>query len=145
MKIKRTTLLALIDNEMERIRTAVAQRNEQATHRNAQIRDTGELELREDWKAFAETINRCVGRQEPVTWDDVPHGLRATRSWKELKFYDPPKPRDLEDVEKITEYRRLDALRRLLEAAEDEIVSTYTLDKAGFRLELLMRRAADLT
>lgn len=143
MKIKREKLLALITGELARLKTTRERKDIAEKSRTETVRAHYERSTRDAWQRLAEMIERRTAAREPVEWEYVPADLRGFRTGQ-LKFYDPPRPGACGSVEDSLEYRRLDALRRLLEVAEDEMVSTYALEKAGFRLEHIMRTAAEI-
>ena len=143
MKIRRQRLLELVTAEQTRLREGVADRIRVENATNRRRREEYERKLREAWEIFSDQVNRLTAAREPITFDDVPAELRSFRDG--LKFWQEPRSTVVTDIESTLEYRRLDALRRMLEATEDEVISTYALERAGFRLENLMRASAQLT
>lgn len=142
MKIKRQKLLDLIITEQTRLRDTFANRALVEQANQARRREDHERRFREAWELFSDQIHRRTAAHQPITIDDVPADLRVARDM--LCFWRESTRSCVDDVTATREYRQLDSLRRLLEAIEDEIISTYGLEKAGYRLEHLMRASAQL-
>lgn len=146
MKINRLKLIELLKNEQARMIDKQSSDRQSAKQKAQSALSEYRARTREDWLTFAETIKQVVGMNEVITPHHIPGQLRGPSHWGDctLKLWDKPKPNERQDVRETMEYRKIQAIVTMLEAAEDETISTYALEKAGFRLEHIMRSTAEL-
>lgn len=133
VKIKRQKLIDLLKVEIHRREVAAKEQHEKSVTRqredtNAYVRRTADA-----WQTFARSITVAVGGREPVTWDDVPHELRSYRDG----YVEVHRPRPVDA--NVDDADQLRALLAVLEATEDEVISTYALEKMGFVLGRTLR------
>ena len=148
MKIKKDKLLRLINTELKNLRERETSTRAADVTRAEKARQDYVDNLSGAWREFINNAQQAIQRREPITRDLVPQELHVWSRTRgsgavELRVYDEPRATHTSRVENSPSYRKLDALRRLLETVEDDIISTYGLEKAGFRLETILRQAAE--
>jgi len=140
MKIKTSRLIELIDAELKRIRRSSEERRLRDVDRAERAREEYVDKTSAAWQSFAENIRRVTAQREPITWEHVPRELRGPYGVGSINIWQPTKTRESYPApEEHPDYRRLETLRSLLDVVEDDVISTYSLEKAGFRLERLLR------
>lgn len=148
MKIERKKLIDLLTSESARMRSAVAERNLKLAERNIAERDTYVDTTSAAWHEFAGAIVAALQNNDVVTWEMVPQKIHGPYGTGSLRFYEDPRGHyrkrgampQVHDVANDPVYRQLQALLRLLGTTNDETISTYALQKAGFNLEKLLLR-----
>jgi hypothetical protein len=128
---------------IEKLRRMVAEREQSAAARLseayddvARIESEYVAEHAADWAAFANKIRAKNRKEQPVTLDDVPEGLRAKSGWQEVRVFRPS------IVNESSYLPRTEALTRLiavLESSPDEFVSTSALDRIGVPLRDMIK------
>lgn len=127
MKIRRSSLIELVEKEIERLRDAAFQRAARSLERRRE-EETAYLErTRPAWLALAGNIAVALRENRPVLLEDVPRELRGYRD--EIAVY---RRREADSPEANTTH--LETLLDVLRASDDDEVSTYGLEKMGFAL-----------
>jgi hypothetical protein len=136
MRINRQELI-------EKLRSMVAEREQSAEARLAGAYDKAAQEESQyvvehaaDWAAFANKIRARNRKEQPVTMDDVPEGLRGRGSWPSLQLFNP---RVVKDSEYLPRTEALTRLIAVLESSPDEFISTSALDRIGVPLRDMIK------
>jgi hypothetical protein len=135
MKIRRTRLLELVDQQIARREKDQARRQAELIENENRSREKA-LRLAPAWDEFARRILDSVIDDKPVTMDLVPHELRAGYS-DSLRFFKPSRS----GAESNDVAADLKALKLFLEATLDEDVNTTSLERQGFSLGRVLRGA----
>lgn len=131
MKINRLKLIDLVKVEIARRVELTDKENAQRAEKWARELEEYEAQTTDAWKEFGNTIIRAVRRGEVLSVESVPPILRKTK-WNtgvELRFASDTPPLPISP-----NVRHLNALLSLLESSDDDVVSTYSLEKSGFPL-----------
>jgi hypothetical protein len=145
MKISRLKLIEILRSEQDRLvnrqRRILLDRAQRDT-----VNATAYVErTREAWLQLATNIRQAVENGGTVTAQDIPKPIRRNVGYGVgLEIWEPPKDRDVVNVTDTLEFRKIGAVLRLLEVAEDEMISTYALEKAGFRIEQIMGKTTEM-
>lgn len=137
MKVNRLELIA-------KLTAMVAEQEKKAADRKAEAYDkAGSAETNYirthagDWGKFADKIRLKLRRDQAITIEDVPEGLRTQTGWnKGVDLFTPVTVRESDFVARTESLTRLIAV---LESSPDEFVSTAALDRIGAPLRELMR------
>lgn len=87
------------------------------------------------WIEFSDIIHRKISQMEIITINDIPIELRS-RSWGTITLFDVKQPNEPSPDVRIVQLNTL--INVLLETSNDE-VSTYSLEKMGFKLGSILR------
>jgi hypothetical protein len=145
MKISRLKLIEILRSEQDRLvnrqrRILLDRAQHDTVNATAYVERT-----REAWLQFATNIRQAVENGGTVTAQDIPKPIRRNVGYiVGLDIWKPPKYRDVVNVTDTLEFRKIGTALRLLEAAEDEMISTYALEKAGFRIEQIMGKTTEM-
>lgn len=136
MRINRLELI-------EKLRRMVAEREQSAAAQLAKAYDdVAQDESRyvaehaADWAAFANKIRAKNRKEQPVTLDDVPEGLRAKSGWQEVRVF---RPSTVNESSYLPQTEALTRLITVLESSPDEFVSTSALDRIGVPLRDMIK------
>jgi hypothetical protein len=129
---------------IEKLRRMVAEREENSRRRlSAAYDDVARIESQyvaehaADWAAFANKIRAKNRKEQPVTLDDVPEGLRGgSRSWPEVRVF---RPNTVNESSYLPQTEALTRLIAVLESSPDEFVSTSALDRIGVPLRDMIK------
>lgn len=135
MKFKRTDLIARVKHVIAERHRAAYDRNVKAAASHEDRRAKYLAETHDAWKQLAENILTALRAGVPMTRDDIPSKLTASRASSYLETWDARTP-DLY----VADTGPLEQLLVLLEAATDDEVSTSSLERMGFRTAQLFSR-----
>lgn len=150
MKIERLTLLRLVETSLAQVEQGVRARLVSRYERGVEERHRYHADTRDAWFTFAHTIlDRMTVADDDdtvITVSDVPPALRGYGS---VRLFDTRTDAPLfteEQMEGVLArdpgVRELRTLRDVLNATQDELVSTYALEKMGFTMKALLRKNA---
>jgi hypothetical protein len=129
---------------IEKLRRMQTERIDQAAARMAEDYDKAAqaesqyvAEHAADWAAFANKIRARNRKEQPVTLDDVPEGLRGgSQSWPEVRVF---RPTTVKESDYLPRTEALTRLIAVLESSPDEFVSTSALDRIGVPLREMIK------
>lgn len=134
MRFQRAKLIARVKEEISKRKAVTAQRNAVLAEKHAAKRDAYVADTAEAWKRFADVIRLRLRTGQPITDADIPKGLRVG-SWRSsLLVWDDKAPTAYEPD--IADLRQMLAL---LEAAEDDEVTTSALERLGIKTAQVFR------
>lgn len=126
MKFDRTDLITRAEAEIQRRKTAAAERDEQAAKDAAAERQEWMDTKAPHFVVFANRIKDKIRKGRPIVTEDVPPALRARYS--DIEFFTPPR---------ITAHpaatATLEQLVAVLSAVTDDEVTSAGLVQLGFR------------
>lgn len=137
MKFNRKVLIDQLENEIERREEEAARKTAESKIEHNRGRVAYVEQTRDAWNAFANTIKRRLRANAPVTHEDVPalltggsHGGWHTRlvTWNEKG-----------PTEVIADTVSLRTLLALVQSSSTEEVTTYELERMGFKMAHLFR------
>lgn len=134
MKIARAQLMQLVKDEIKECEKHRAERDALAREKHRKNEQAYIERYAVAWQSFIDNVQMCLSTGKPITTNDVPLALRDYRSHPEL--FTPskcaamaPSPREVE----------LHGLLKILDAVLDNEVSTYALEKMGFRMGRMLK------
>jgi hypothetical protein len=137
MKINRLELMAKIQRMVVEREVAAKERKEKALDKAAGTEREYLNQHTSDWGKFADRIRLRLRQGVAITIEDVPEGLRrGSRSWPEVRLFQPTTVNEAEFVPRTEPLTRLLAV---LESCPDEFISTSALDRIGAPLKEMMR------
>lgn len=133
MKINRSKLLQQIEELIDKRTKRLNKLNQAERDRVAEEERAYMVKTHAAWEMFAHNILQALRREETITIDTVPEPLRGNLDYIYFRAK-MPRVRGYSDETIVP----LTSLRDLLQASRDEDVSTYALEKQGYRLAKLL-------
>jgi hypothetical protein len=134
MKLKRAEFISALENEIFRRQEDAKRRTHEALERHRQAGSDWRDKYSRAWHMFGVAIVKTTEVDGVVTWDMVPEELRNFSH--QLEFFTLGDPPD----EYVADVRELQELRKLVDISTDEEVSTYALEKMGFRIANIFKK-----
>lgn len=134
MKVNRLELIEKLKGMIQTVEDRAAARRAEALEKVQTDQAQYLTEHRADWEKLATTIRYRLRRDQPVTSEDIPEGIRYSRN--AIAVYTPRTFRESDYVPRVDHLHRL---LTVLESSPDEFVSTSALDRIGAPLRELMR------